>query len=196
MTKKPNLIPPALRHAGYSATNILPGENAAEFEKLHRDLIVEFEPSGVFENEIIATLARLIWRKNNLATFRIAGLARSRCKEIEYEKVPQDKIEYPDFPMLGGGTVIERVDPAVREAAMRVATAQARKELGEAYGLIEIGEAATVDHLMRDLEIEERLNGLIDRCIKRLLLVRGLKSISLSSSTAPSQSHIKKLSAA
>jgi hypothetical protein len=79
---------------------------------------------------------------------------------------------------------------------MRVATAQARKELGEAYGLIEIGEAATVDHLMRDLEIEERLNGLIDRCIKRLLLVRGLKSISLSSSTAPSQSHIKKLSAA
>ena len=49
---------PALKHAGYSATSILPGEDAAEFEKLRQDLIAELAPSGVLEDKIVADLAR------------------------------------------------------------------------------------------------------------------------------------------
>ena len=79
---------PALKHAGYATTSILPGENAAEFEKLHRDLIAELVPNGALEDDIVATMAHLVWRKHNLATFRIADLARERCKQITYEKVP------------------------------------------------------------------------------------------------------------
>ncbi len=71
-----------LKDAGYATTSILPGENAAEFEKLHRDLIAELIPNGVLEDDIIATMAHLVWRKQNLATFRIADLARKRCKQI------------------------------------------------------------------------------------------------------------------
>lgn len=77
--KKPH---PALKHAGYSAIGILPGENAAEFEKQHRDLIAELSPNGALENDIVATMARLVWRKKHLETFRIAELARSRYKQI------------------------------------------------------------------------------------------------------------------
>ena len=73
---------PALKHAGYSATGILPGENPAEFEKLHRELIAEFNPNGALENDIVATMARLVWRKRNLETFRIAERARARCAQI------------------------------------------------------------------------------------------------------------------
>jgi hypothetical protein len=51
---------PALKHAGYAATGILPGENPAEFEKLHQDLIAEFGPSGALENDVVATMARLV----------------------------------------------------------------------------------------------------------------------------------------
>jgi hypothetical protein len=193
MSNRHNQIHPALKHAGYAATSVLPGENAAEFEKLHRDLVAEFEPNGVLENEIVATMARLVWRKKNLATFRIAELARGRCAQIRREKVPEDKIDF-SFPTLG--TVIERVDPVIREAAIRASIDQARKELGEIYGLVEIGETATVDHLMKDLEVQDRLDGRIDRCLKQLLFVRGLKSISSSSATAPSPSRIKRLTAA
>jgi hypothetical protein len=172
---------PALKHAGYSAVGLLPGENKAEFEKLHRDLIAEFAPDGVFEDDIVATMARLLWSKQNLETFRVAALARLRCNQIREEKIPGYKIEVP-FLMLGAR---EEVDPAEREAATQAAEDQIRKELGETYELAEIGEAATVDCLMKDLDIQERLDALFDRCIKRLLMVRGLKSISSASSSAP-----------
>jgi hypothetical protein len=195
MSSRSNQVHPALKHAGYSATSILPGENAAEFEKLHRDLIAEFGPSGVLENDIIATMARYVWRKKNLATFRVAELAHAHWNQIRRERVPEDKIEYPDFPILGA-RVMERVDPAVRDAALRAAKVYAQKELGEVYGLIEIGDTATVDHLMKELEVQDRLDAKIERCIKQLLLVRGLKSVSSTPSTAPSQPPVKRLTAA
>jgi hypothetical protein len=87
-------FPPALKHAGYSATSILPGEDAAEFEKLRQDLIAELAPSGVLEDEIVANMARLVWRKQNLATFRVADLARGRYAKIESEKVPRGEQLY------------------------------------------------------------------------------------------------------
>ena len=34
----------------------------------------------------------------------------------------------------------------------------------------------SVDDLLKDLAVEDRLDGLLDRCLKRLLFVRGLKS--------------------
>ena len=34
-----------------------------------------------------------------------------------------------------------------------------------------------IHNLMKDLAVEERLDGLIDRCLNRLLCVRGLKSL-------------------
>ena len=67
---------PALKHGAYSATAVLPGESRAAFEKLHRDLIDELNPSGVLEDEIIADMARLVWRKQNLGTLRIAERAQ------------------------------------------------------------------------------------------------------------------------
>jgi hypothetical protein len=68
------------------------------------------------------------------------------------------------------------------------AESQARNELGELYALVEMGEEATLDHLMKQLEVQDRLDAAIDRCIKRLLLVRGVKSMSIGSTSAPPQS--------
>src|SRR5262245_47088993 len=70
-----NKVHPALKHAGYSATTLVPGEDAAAFEKLHRAVIAEYSPVGALEEDIVADIARLMWRKQNLATFRIAELA-------------------------------------------------------------------------------------------------------------------------
>ena len=76
---------PALKHGAYSATAVLPGENRAEFEKLHRDLIAELTPSGALEDDIVMNIARLVWRKQNLATLRIAERARAHRNAIERE---------------------------------------------------------------------------------------------------------------
>ena len=170
---------PALKHAGYAATGILPGENPAEFEKLHRDLIAELGPNGALENDIVATMARFVWRKQNLETFRIAKLARVHYEQIRHEKFRQNKINYapPGIVIMG--------DRAVREAATRAAEDQARKELGDDYELVEIGEIASVDQLMKDLEVQDRLDAMIDKCLKRLLFLRGLKSISSAPTSPP-----------
>jgi hypothetical protein len=68
-------IPPALKHGAYAATAVLPGESRAAFEKLHRGLIAEYTPSGVTEDDIVADIARLMWRKQNLGTLRTAEFA-------------------------------------------------------------------------------------------------------------------------
>jgi hypothetical protein len=180
---RPNVkkLHPALKHAGYSALSILPGESAAEFEKLHRDLIAAYNPNGADEDAIVAKMARVLWRSQNLETFRIAELARARCEQIRREKIPQGEPLYP-FPVLASFTP---VDPAKREAGIRAAEEQIRKELGEINELVELGELATVDRLIKDLEVQERLDAVFDRCVKRLLMVKGLKSISNVSSSAP-----------
>jgi hypothetical protein len=68
----------ALKYAGFSATSILPGEDAAEFEKLHQALVSEFRPNGALEQETVGSLAHLLWRKKNLVTFRMAQRAQQR----------------------------------------------------------------------------------------------------------------------
>ena len=60
---------------------------------------------------------------------------------------------------------------------------QARQEIGESYEWTDIGKAATIDGLLEELDFNERLYGLIDRCLKRLLMVRGVKSLSLAPSS-------------
>jgi hypothetical protein len=47
---------------------LLPGEDPAAFKKLHQKLIDELKPVGALEEDIVADIARLIWRKQNLAT--------------------------------------------------------------------------------------------------------------------------------
>jgi hypothetical protein len=170
MVERIKRVSPALKHAGYSATTILPGESTAEFEKLHRDLISEFAPDGPLEDDIVSTLARLLWRKQNLMTFRIAELARDRNDQIINEFADDDH---------------RAVIRALREKDYEAAEDEARKELGDAYKLVVVGGVATIDRLMSELDLQDRLDALMDKCVKRLLMVRGIKSISVSSPSAP-----------
>jgi hypothetical protein len=162
MSNRIDRLHPAVKHGAYSATAVLPGESPAEFEKLHQDLIAEYAPSGVHEQHIVRNIARLIWRQQNLATLRISERAQARRAEILHEKLPVDSL-----------LLITKVDPKLT----RDADSEAKKELGENYELVEIGAAATFDGLRNELEIQERLDAAINRCLKQLLMARGVKSI-------------------
>jgi hypothetical protein len=104
-------------------------------------------------------------------------LANRRYQKIISENVPSDELHPLSF-----------TDPAVVREGYRAAEEQARQELGDVYKLIDIGEPATIDGLMKELDIKERLDGLIDdRCLKRLLMVRGIKSLSSAPSSVTPQ---------
>ena len=178
MGKRHGKIHPALKHGGYSGTTLLPGEDPATFEKLYSDLTAELGPVGRLEEDIVASIARLVWRKQNLSTYRLAEQAKNRRSAIYSSLVPQI-----DF---GLSSFADKRDPEQIRAAQRAAEEQARKELGKALELAEMGDAATTDYLLNELSVVDRLEGMIDRCLKRLLFVRGLKSISTTPSASTS----------
>jgi hypothetical protein len=173
---KRNRVPPAFKHGVYAKTTILPGEDAEAFEKLHQDLIADFRPEGALEMDIVANIARLVWRKQNLETLRIAKFARAHFEWI-MKQIPKDRMEFELLPTV----TIQKVDPAVREAAVDAALRQAKKELGYTITFIENRDIATYDSLSDELEIEEKINALIEKSLKRLFLVKGMKSISATS---------------
>jgi hypothetical protein len=180
---------PALKHGGYSAT-VLPGESVDEFEKLRRDLIVNFTADGALEGDIVADLARRLWRKQNRATFRTAEVARQHYNAIvsrEFDKLAseEEKEEDKGYGMTEEKELRRKAMLAERENAILAADDIARNELGDMYELAKMADTVTVACLMKDLAVEERLDAAIDKCLKRLLLVKGLKSISTSSSSAP-----------
>jgi hypothetical protein len=110
---------------------------------LHRDLIAELAPTGPLEEDIVSTIARLLWRKQNLATFRIAELARNRRDAISNERISEADIKSP-FPSLRLGAPgdeeawaeAERARAEAQAEAYRAANAQALKELGDTYQLV------------------------------------------------------------
>ena len=171
---------PALKHGAYSATTLLPGESRAEFEKLHRDLMAELTPSGVLEDDIVKTIAHLVWRKQNLATLRIAERAQARRRAIVDQKLGITDALF---------SIYTESDPVKRQELRQAATAErqlaegeAQEELGELYELTDAGESATFDGLTKELEIRERLDAAINRLVKQLLMVRGVKSMTVAPS--------------
>ena len=101
---------PALKHGAYSVTGLLPGESRAGFENLYLGLIAELHPDGPLEDEAVATITRLVWRKQNAATF---------------------------------------------SSSMR--------------------DEVNVHKMLANFEIEERLDGMIDRLLKRLWMLQASK---------------------
>ena len=186
MTKRTNRMPPALRHGVYSGMALLPVEDRAAYEKFHRDIMTEYKPVGRSEEDIVTNMADLMWRRQNLLTYRIAEYARKKHSSIYDILSPP----FEGMPMMGYEP--ETRSPEELRALRKHADEQAKTELGPALELVEIGEVATTDYLLHELSTAERLDGMIDRYLKRLLFVRGLKSLSTPSSAVSSVPRIGK----
>jgi hypothetical protein len=78
----------------------------------------------------------------------------------------------------------------VLEEAFRAAEKQARSELGDwDWDQFRDDDFGTIERLMKDLEVVERLDACIEKCLKRLLMVRGVKSVALAPPSKRPQIH-------
>jgi hypothetical protein len=175
MSKQKMRIPPALRHGCYSGLGLLPTEDPVAFEKMRRDIIAEYRPSGRSEEIVVRNLADFMWRRENLVTYRLAHHARSREYVIYSVLQPRSLLD------TNLGFEPETRGPEELKALRDEADQRAQRELAPVQELIDIGKAATPDELLKDLELFDRLDAAIARCLKQLLLMRGVKSISASS---------------
>jgi hypothetical protein len=188
-------IHPSLKHGIYSTLTLLPGENPDDFEKLYKKVKADLSPSGPLEEDIVAQISRLLWRKQNLAIFSIADRARNRYSIIRGEQTEDGRIIKrftlnifdSDNRLVKQVDNSDRPEAAAEREAREAIEAKARRTLGETYELVKIGKTATVGQLLSDLAVEERLDAMIERCMKRLLFLRGLKSISAMPSSAPTR---------
>ena len=169
-------LAPSLKHAGYSTTTILPGEDPAAFEELRQSVVDELVPVGPLEEDRVETIARLLWRKKNLMTLQIAEDARETQTAIE--NAPQDM-----YAVTKDGLV--PVSAAEIEKSRQDLEQQARDKLGWKYEFVELGDKVSVEGLKQNLDVEERLDARIGQCLKQLLFLRGLKSV-IASSISPS----------
>ena len=191
MSSAGNGASPALKHGAYAKAALLPGENPDEYKKLHKGLIVEFRPNGRMEEETVASIARLMWRRQNLPHFEVAQLAQFLAdgimKGIEQKRTNSEEDEefLAEFAQLIEPHIPAN-DPRIRanERIRAKKAARTHRKLGDG-DLFEISKVATLNRLIKELDLEERLDAMIDRLIKRLLFVRGLKSITSSTAAAP-----------
>jgi hypothetical protein len=140
---------PALKHGGYAASRLLPGEDLEEFNKLHERVVEYLSPNGPLEEDLAYEVARLLWRKQHLGTFQLARDAKSRRDAIEVELGLKEGIQKPM----------------------------------EVLNLGSFGHACK--QLMRELDVEARINSDIKKCLKMFYFLKGMKSITQSPELAP-----------
>ena len=124
----------ALKHGAYSTVGLLPGENASEFGDLRKAVLDELAPQGPLEEDIVRTIVRLLWRKQNLSTIRAAQWARQRRAQIIADEVARRKIPDGFEFMLPPFEATQEMQAARAEAA-RAGDEQAQDELGDYYEL-------------------------------------------------------------
>jgi len=181
MARRIKKLYPALKHGAYSASGLLPGEDPVAFEELHQNLIAYYEPNGPLQEYTILDVARTIWRKENLQTFRIAEAARKRHLAIRAEMIPSATPALQHLEYLRDDWIPPTT--AEIETATEAAEARARQELGESYKFVELGDLATPAQLLAELEVEERLDARIDRLLKRYAMLKTFESLNSRSST-------------
>jgi hypothetical protein len=169
---------PALKHGGYSGMTLLPGEDEAEFQKLHEAVIAEYDIDGPSEHAIALKFAHATWREQHLEIYGYAAQARKRHSEILSELMPPPLQQWDSS---GRSVPAVQWDPEKVSKAEKAAEKQARKELGSAWRLVEMGDVLTLDHLYKEEEIAERMSRRKERLLKQLLLVKGVKSMSVTS---------------
>jgi hypothetical protein len=158
-------LPTSLKHGLYSTAGLLPGENEAAFRLLHERFIGEFAPCGPMEEHTVANLARLVWRRDHLEVLRVGEIAQRRIDALYRRRLA-----------AAGGSDDASKDTASSDGMVDEAVSEeAHMELGHACDLAEMG--ASESRLVQEMELRGRLDALIDKALKRLLCVRGVKSL-------------------
>jgi hypothetical protein len=196
--------PPALnavKHGGFSNLAVLPGEDAEEFMKLSKELDDELKPSGPLEVDVLFHIAKLIWRKRKLGTYRRAEIARGKWAPYLVDDADP---EYVLDRALKSRAVAEmqrvvrllgdeeqvanesKLLPALKEMNSNIVelvkpdgtdTTKLLRDEEIDLRLAQLGEEITPDKLFRELEVVDRLDAMIGHAVKRLMQLKAMKQM-------------------
>jgi hypothetical protein len=199
--------PNALRHGVYSAIAILPGEDLQEYVTLTASVILEWQPDGPTEMDAVVTITNCIWRKRRIQKFIdakvavreididhssydrgvwldtvLAGVALDpKFAERMVEACPDvyRKLFAKDFP----AATLDLVEPPELAKKLVAHLEAERRELPPKPELppnMELMKSADIlgdDLFKQELAMEERLDAMIDRSVKRLVQTKAMKQM-------------------
>jgi hypothetical protein len=197
----------ALKHGAFSSEPIIKGECPADFDQLHRDCIKDFTPSGRAEEEVVLAIAQYTWRKHRGARFYAQQAAwlqshpdMEKLRHLEdvcaamkqfpateawsfVENLPKpfrDQIceDFSPPPDDAGPDWTRRLVERIERIADEAAIAFAKKGR---YPSVIAERACKLQELGgKHVILDERLDQLIDKSIRRLATLKMLKEVTSS----------------
>ena len=217
MRKKFDQLMNAITHGAFSSILILPWESKAEFAELYDELIDEWKPVGRTEHDAVLSIAKGIWRKRRMQAFLRNELEKHTCdpshaayNEAEMLRVLYHFIEMapePDtFETCLFGLRTQKANDLRRKFPrkdfqsdsdwVKAVQHEIKSNLLPAARPVEdlVGPSASVlftdEAIEHDIGVEERIDAMIDRAIKRLVQTKAMKQM-LGSSTFENRDQVK-----
>jgi hypothetical protein len=205
----------ALKHGAFSRFLILPWEGVAKFVKLYVDLIDEWKPVGPTEEDAVLSIAKGLWRKRRMQAFLRNELENHSCdpNHVAYNEAEMLRVLYisietrPDkfetwlrglptqkandlrrkFPREDFQSVSDWVKAVQHEIASNLLPAVSSVEdlVGPSASVLFTDKA-----IEYDIGVEERIDAMIDRAIKRLVQTKAMKQM-LGASTIENRDQLK-----
>jgi hypothetical protein len=201
-TKPPN----ALKHGAFTKTALLRGEDPEEFEDLHSRLCLEWNPVGPTETDAVLSIAKCMWRKRRVQNFLVAHLlsceldpAHPTYNETDTVLRLVCAIQEPDsfegytrmlsrslsvarfnmleekFPRENFGSASEWAQ-AVRNEMISVWLPALDGPSNAALAFASVGNFPQ-ELFKLELALDERLDAMIDRAVKRLIQTKAMKQM-------------------
>jgi hypothetical protein len=197
--------PNAYKHGVFASMAIVPGEDPREFEALHSAVVEEWTPAGATEQDAVLTIAKGMWLKRRLQkffqaqlfkcvldpkhplfdeAFSLARLAtvmehepESAFQKYASSSLRADKINYLNqkFPRSDFKSAQEWAQAIIDE--IYALLAQTDFEADHELALLHSSVAVSDDLFKSQLALDERLDAMIDRAVKRLVQTKAMKQM-------------------
>jgi hypothetical protein len=212
--------PNAQKHGIFAATAILPGEDPREFDELHSALIAEWAPDGATEEEAVLSIAKGAWRKRRVQKFlevqimknrldpnhasfdesfglrSFAALLQSqpdRAFEHASRCLRPDKISSLEskFPRSEYSSTSHWAQAIIREINSMPESEILPGEAGNVVELLQSFATVSNELFKQELALDERLDAMIDRAVKRLIQTKAMKQMLGQTSAEPTNDRPK-----
>jgi hypothetical protein len=189
----------ALKHGAFAETAILPGEDQGQFAELHSRLIEEWTPVGPTEEDAVLSIAKCVWRKRRLQRFiktkimkwwfmpehpaywedfalACAAVRIGDDPNTDFSCLRKDKVVYllNKFPRKNFETTSAWVRAIQNEINSVLLPAAMEHPFTEPLVSEEVHPRDDFDH---ELAVEQRIDAMIDRAIKRLIQTKAMKQM-------------------
>jgi hypothetical protein len=198
--------PNAQKHGVFAATAILPGEDPREFDELHSALIAEWAPNGATEEEAVLSMAKGAWRKRRVQKFIEVQITRNQldpnhasfdetlglrgfaallqCQPdtaFEYASrcLRPDKVSFfrSEFLRSKYTSTSRWAQAIIDEINSMPESVELPGEAGNVVRSFQFFATVSDDFFKQEFALDERLDAMIDRAIKRLAQIKAMKQM-------------------